>query len=198
MLWTLLMIAAAVALDQWTKYLAVTHLQPIDTLPLIENILHLTYLENRGAAFGMLANHRWVFMLLSTASIVLLLWWLLKEKPKSRWIVSAGAMIVGGGIGNMIDRVALGYVVDFIDVRAIDFYVFNVADSFVCVGCGMILFWTLYMELVAKKPAMDILLGIEPKKDKDNTTESEGDTAGKTTETDDAGENSAEETTHES
>ncbi|MBQ3592605.1 MAG: signal peptidase II, partial [Clostridia bacterium] len=66
MLWTLLMIAAAVALDQWTKYLAVTHLQPIDTLPILDNILHLTYLENRGAAFGMLANHRWIFMILST------------------------------------------------------------------------------------------------------------------------------------
>ena len=163
MLWTLLMIATAVALDQWTKYLAVTHLQPIDTLPILENILHLTYLENRGAAFGMLANHRWIFMILSTVSILLLLWWLLKEKPKSWWITVAGAMIVGGGIGNMIDRVALGYVVDFIDVRAIDFYVFNVADSFVCVGCGMILVWTLYMELVAKKPAIDILLGTEPK-----------------------------------
>ena len=197
MLWTLLMIAAAVALDQWTKYLAVTHLQPIDTLPLIENILHLTYLENRGAAFGMLANHRWIFMILSTLSILLLLWWLLKEKPKSKWITVAGAMIVGGGIGNMIDRVAYGYVVDFIDVRAIDFYVFNVADSFVCVGCGMILVWTLYMEMIAKKPAFDILLGIEPKKTEntENTDAAEAESNG---ETDNAGEDSAEETTHES
>ena len=207
MLWTMLMIAAAVALDQWTKYLAVTHLQPIDTLPLIENILHLTYLENRGAAFGMLANHRWVFMILSTASILLLLWWLLKEKPKSRWITVAGAMIVGGGIGNMIDRIALGYVVDFIDVRAIDFYVFNVADSFVCVGCGMILVWTLYMEMIAKKPAFDILLGVEPKNaEPQQGAESAGETADEAAagttenngETDDAGDNSAEETTHES
>ena len=165
MFWTLLMIAAAVALDQWTKYLAVTHLQPVDTMPLIENILHLTYLENRGAAFGMLANHRWVFMILSTVSILLIFVWLFREKPKSWWIRTAAAMIIGGGIGNMIDRVVLGYVVDFIDVRAIDFYVFNTADSFVCVGCGMILVWTLYMELVAKKPAMDILLGTAPKEE---------------------------------
>ena len=201
MLWTLLMIAAAVALDQWTKYLAVTHLQPIDTLPLIENILHLTYLENRGAAFGMLANHRWIFMILSTVSILLLLWWLLKEKPKSLWITVAGAMIVGGGIGNMIDRVAYGYVVDFIDVRAIDFYVFNAADSFVCVGCGMILVWTLYMEMVAKKPAIDILLGIEPKKEEkaeESVTDAAEEAAENHGETENAGENSAEETTHES
>lgn len=206
MLWTLLMIAAAVILDQWTKALAVTHLQPVDTLPVIENILHLTYLENRGAAFGMLANHRWVFMVLSTLSIVLLLYWLLKERPKSWWVTCAGAMIVGGGIGNMIDRVALGYVVDFIDVRAIDFYVFNVADSFVCVGCGMILVWTLYMELVKKEPAMDILLGTKPKP-AEETADTAADTAAEETnenpaearaETPDAGENSAEETTHES
>jgi len=88
-------------------------------------------------------------------------------------------------------------VVDFIDVRAIDFYVFNVADSFVCVGCGMILVWTLYMEMVAKKPAFDILLGIEPKKTEN--TETAGPTADENNgETDNAGEDSAEETTHES
>ncbi|MBR5445472.1 MAG: signal peptidase II [Clostridia bacterium] len=163
MFWTLLMILAAVALDQWTKYLAVTHLKSIDTMPLIEDILHLTYLENRGAAFGMLANHRWVFMILSTVSIVLLLVWIFRDAPKSWWIRTAAAMIIGGGIGNMIDRVALGYVVDFIDVRAIDFYVFNTADSFVCVGCAMVFVWTLYMEFVAKKPVLDILLGTEKK-----------------------------------
>lgn len=161
MVWTLLIIIAAVVLDQWTKALVVAHVQPVGSIPLIENILHLTYVENRGAAFGMLANHRWVFMVLSTASILLLLFWLLRERPKSKWITVAGALIIGGGIGNMIDRVLLGYVVDFIDVRAIDFYVFNVADSFVCVGCGMILCWALYMEFVAKKPAMDILLGTQ-------------------------------------
>lgn len=169
MLWTLLIIAATVALDQWTKSLAVSHLQSIGTYSLIENILHFTYVENRGAAFGMLSEHRWVFMVLSTVSIGLLLFWLLKERPQSKWVTVAAAMIIGGGIGNMIDRVALGYVVDFIDVRAIDFYVFNVADSFVCVGCGMILCWALYMELIAKKPAMDILLGTEKKEDPTTT-----------------------------
>ncbi len=182
MLWTLLIIAAAVALDQWTKSLAVSHLQPIGSYPLIENILHFTYVENRGAAFGMLANHRWVFMVLSTLAIGLMLFWLLKERPKSKWVQVAGAMIIGGGIGNMIDRVVLGYVVDFIDVRAIDFYVFNVADSFVCVGCGMILCWALYMELVAKKPAMDILFGTEPKQN-DDSAASDTDTTTTNTET---------------
>jgi len=91
--------------------------------------------------------------------------WIFRDAPKSWWVRTAAAMIIGGGIGNMIDRMALGYVVDFIDVRAIDFYVFNTADSFVCVGCAMVFVWTLYMEFVAKKPALDILLGTEKKEE---------------------------------
>ncbi len=174
MLVTILIILLSVVLDQWTKYLAVVHLQPVDTLPLWQDIFHLTYLENRGAAFGMLANHRWVFMILSTLSILLLLVWLLREKPTSPWVRTAMALIIGGGIGNMIDRVRLGYVVDFIDVRAIDFYIFNGADSFVCVGCGMIVVWVLYMELVKKQPAMDMLLGTDKKK---TDASAEGETA---------------------
>ena len=210
MIFTIIVILAAIGLDQWTKYLAVERLMGESSYPFWKDVLHFTYLENRGAAFGMLANHRWVFMVLSTLSIVLLLFWLLKERPKSWWVTCAGAMIVGGGIGNMIDRVALGYVVDFIDVRAIDFYVFNAADSFVCVGCGMILVWTLYMELVKKEPAMDILLGTKPKpaeETADTAADTAADAAAEETnenpaeariETPDAGENSAEETTHES
>lgn len=139
MLWTLIMIIAAVALDQWTKYLAVTHLQPIDTMPLIEDIFHLTYLENRGAAFGMLSNHRWVFMILSTVSILLILVWLFKEKPKSWWIRSSAAMIIGGGIGNMIDRFRFGYVVDMIQTDFMDFPVFNIADCFITCSCILLL-----------------------------------------------------------
>ncbi len=170
MLWTIFIIVGTIVIDQWTKYLAVVHLQPRDTLPIWQDMLHLTYLENRGAAFGMLSDKRWVFMLLSTVAIVVMLWWLYKEKPASPWVQTAGALIIGGGIGNMIDRVRLGYVVDFIDVRAIDFYVFNGADSFVCVGCGMIVAWVLYMELVKKQPALDMLFCM----DTENTDDKPG------------------------
>jgi len=153
MLWTLLLILAAVVLDQWTKYLAAAHLQEIETLPLWQDIFHFTYVENRGAAFGMLANHRWVFMIFSTVAILLVLGWLFWEKPKSAWVKISAAFIIGGGIGNMIDRIRLGYVIDFIDVRAIRFYVFNVADSFVCVGCAMMLLWVLCSEWQERKKA---------------------------------------------
>ncbi|MBQ7922309.1 MAG: signal peptidase II [Clostridia bacterium] len=155
MILIIILILASIGLDQWTKYLAVEHLMGEASYPLWENVLHFTYVENRGAAFGMLADHRWVFMILSAAAIVILLFWLWKEKPKSIWMQCASAFIVGGGIGNMIDRIRLGYVVDFIDVRLIDFYVFNIADSFVCVGCAMFLLWAIFTELKQKKKDAD-------------------------------------------
>ena len=151
MILTVAIMILCVVLDQWTKVLAVEKLAEIATYPLIENIFHFTYVENRGAAFGMLADHRWVFMIFSTAAILAMLGWLFWEKPKSWWIRVSAAFIIAGGIGNMIDRVRLGYVVDFIDCRFIDFYVFNVADSFVCVGCAMFLLAAIYMEIMEAK-----------------------------------------------
>ncbi|MBQ7313669.1 MAG: signal peptidase II [Clostridia bacterium] len=151
MILTVAIMILCVVLDQWTKVLAAEKLAGIATYPLIENIFHFTYVENRGAAFGMLADHRWVFMIFSTAAILAMLGWLFWEKPKSWWIRVSAAFIIAGGIGNMIDRVRLGYVVDFIDCRFIDFYVFNVADSFVCVGCAMFLLAAIYMEIMEAK-----------------------------------------------
>ncbi len=151
MIWTIFIILAVVGLDQWTKVLALEQLRPIQTLPIVQDVLHLTYVENRGAAFGMLAEHRWVFMVFSILAILAILVWLWKEKPKSIWLRCAASFIVGGGIGNMIDRIARGFVVDFIDVRCIDFYVFNVADSFVCIGCAMFFVWVLRTEILEKK-----------------------------------------------
>ena len=151
MILTVAIMILCVVLDQWTKVLAVEKLAGIATYPLIENIFHFTYVENRGAAFGMLADHRWVFMIFSAIAILAMLGWLFWEKPKSWWIRVSAAFIIAGGIGNMIDRVRLGYVVDFIDCRFIDFYVFNVADSFVCVGCAMFLLAAIYMEIMEAK-----------------------------------------------
>ena len=139
-LW-LLPIAAVIGLDQLTKYLTVLNLKPITTFPIIENVLHLTYVENRGAAFGMLKDHRWVFMIVSTAAIIAILVFMLAgfKKHFDPLLYIGLSMIVGGGIGNMIDRVSFGYVVDMIDFRLINFAVFNVADTFVCIGCALVL-----------------------------------------------------------
>jgi len=127
-----------IALDQLTKWLAVRFLMPIDTCPLIRGVLHLTYVENRGAAFGMLANNRWVFLIVSTIAILAMVFYLFSGLSEGRLAGISLAMLISGGIGNMIDRIALGYVVDFIDFRLINFAVFNGADSFVCVGAGLL------------------------------------------------------------
>ena len=126
-------------LDQITKLLSVKFLTKVTTLPLIKNVLHLTYVENRGAAFGMFADSRWVFMTTSTVMIIGLMLYLYLGYAENTLYAVSVAMIISGGIGNMIDRIALGYVVDFIDFRLINFAVFNGADSFVCVGAGMLM-----------------------------------------------------------
>ncbi len=136
-------ILGVICMDQLTKWLAVIFLQDIPTFPLWQDVLHFTYVENRGMAFGMLKDHRWVFMVFSTVAIVALLIYLIRFRPKSMWVQVSLSMIVGGGIGNMIDRVFLGYVIDFIDFTLIDFAVFNVADSFVCVGAGILIVYLL-------------------------------------------------------
>ena len=128
----------AVLLDQWTKALAVTYLKPIPTRPLIEGVFHFTYRENRGAAFSMFADHPWVFMTISTVAIIGMLAYFFWAKDMPALVRYPLGMVVGGGIGNMIDRVAVGFVVDFIDVRLINFAVFNVADCFVTVGAGLL------------------------------------------------------------
>lgn len=132
-------IILAVVLDQITKLLAVKFLEPIPTKPIIEGVIHLTYHINRGAAFGILADNRWVFMLISTLLIVGLSVYLYMGRAQNALYGISISMIIGGGIGNMIDRVALGYVVDFIDFRLINFAIFNGADSFVCVGSGLLI-----------------------------------------------------------
>lgn len=145
-------IAAAVFADQLTKFLAVKFLEPIPTCPLFEGVLHLTYHENRGAAFGMLADNRWIFMSVSVIMIVGLLIYLLLGKCENMLYTVSLSMIIGGGIGNMIDRIALGYVVDFIDFRLINFAIFNGADSFVCVGSGLLVL-ALVLDIIKEAKA---------------------------------------------
>ena len=140
MLWALLttaVIAAVVLFDQVSKLLVLAYLYE-GQVELIGGVLNFTYVENRGMAFGLLADHRWVFLVASTVGIAFMAVYLFRftTRPLSRVGL---ALIVGGGIGNMIDRVRLGFVVDFIDFCAFDFWVwvFNIADAAVCVGAAL-------------------------------------------------------------
>ena len=137
------MIVGSVLLDQVSKRLVVAFLMEKGSVDVIPNVLRFTYVENRGAAFGMLSEHRWIFMVVSTIAILAMLIYLWKFRPESKLACAAISLIVGGGIGNMIDRVYLDYVIDFIDFCAFDFWVwvFNIADACVCVGGGLLLLW---------------------------------------------------------
>ena len=153
MLLFFLVTAGVILLDQLTKILALQYLAPAGSYPLWENVLHLTYVENTGAAFGMLKDHRWVFLVISTVALggmVAYMFWNKSRRPLETVSV---AFIVGGGIGNMIDRLARGFVVDFVDVKCIPHwkYIFNVADIFVCVGCGLFILYILLFETKIQK-----------------------------------------------
>ncbi|MBR2464585.1 MAG: signal peptidase II [Clostridia bacterium] len=140
MLWIIMVIAviaAVILVDQISKILVLAYLYE-EQIDLIEGVLRFTYVENRGMAFGLLADHRWVFLVLSVVGIGAVSYYLFRYVRRNLSRVGL-ALIIGGGIGNMIDRVRLGFVVDFIDFCAFDFWVwvFNVADAAVCVGAAL-------------------------------------------------------------
>ena len=127
---------AIVALDQWTKVLTVANIALHQDVAFIPGFLGLTYVRNTGAAFSSFEGQQWLFALIFAAFTVGLLWEYFR-KPMGfttfeRWCIAA---IYGGGLGNMIDRVRLGYVVDMIETKFMVFPVFNVADCFITCGC---------------------------------------------------------------
>lgn len=143
----------SIVIDQLSKWLVVANMQLGDSIPVLPKILDITYSINDGAAFGMLDDSRWVFMIFSTVAIAVILFYVLRYRPKNPWILVSLSMIAGGGVGNMIDRVRLEYVIDFIDCSGLGFpWIFNFADAFVCVGCGLMIF-DLLREIIAESKA---------------------------------------------
>ncbi len=150
-LFILLITALTVGLDQISKLLSIALLKGADDVQIIPGFLRFTYVENKGAAFGMLSEHRWVFMSLSCVALAAIAVYAFWKKPPSFTERFSLGLILGGGIGNMIDRVRFGYVVDFIDFQFIDFYVFNIADAAVCIGCAILFIWMLKDEFLQRK-----------------------------------------------
>lgn len=150
-------VALLVGLDQFVKYLAVTYLQGAPAIRLWPNVFHLTYVENRGAAFGMMQGKQMFFVVI-TLIVLLGIFWYWKQIPNNntgKWMKVALVLIVSGALGNLIDRIVLDYVVDMFYFILIDFPVFNVADICVVVGvCLMfpvILFGDVENEQVENK-----------------------------------------------
>lgn len=122
--------------DQWTKHLAVVHLANNNPLVLIPGVFELRYLENRGAAFGIMQNKIWIFAILTIIYLCAVVWIFFKipRVKRYRMLHIIAVILTAGALGNFIDRIRLGYVVDFFYFSLIDFPIFNVADIFVVIS----------------------------------------------------------------
>lgn len=127
--------------DQFSKWLVVSHLARGESIPLFAGF-HFTYVQNRGAAFGLFQNRIGLFVFVAVVSVAVIVYYSRCLAPDNRWVQAALAFLLAGAVGNMIDRVFFGYVIDFIDLRF--WPVFNIADIVINVGVGMLLvemFW---------------------------------------------------------
>jgi signal peptidase II len=134
-----------VASDQLSKYWAVATLKGAEGIALLPGVLQLTYVENSGAAFGIFQNQRMFFLIITILIFLAFGIYIRWRRPESRLFWLSLSLIMGGAVGNLIDRIRLSYVVDMIDFRLINFPVFNIADTFVVIGtiflCAYILFY---------------------------------------------------------
>lgn len=158
------------AIDQFTKYLAVVYLKGQEAISLIKGVLELRYLENRGAAFGMFQNQKIFLLAVSVIFMGVISYFLYRIPDEKKFLVMhiLASVIIAGGLGNMIDRIRLDYVVDFIYFVLIDFPIFNVADCFVVVATILIFILMLF---VYKDEDMEFL---SRKSQKNHTAEESG------------------------
>lgn len=129
--------------DQLIKYLVVYALKPVGTVTAIPGLLNLTYVENRGVAFGMMENQRWLIIIATVLVMAFLIFLLFRKTGKNKLFVASAVLIVGGGIGNLIDRIFLGYVIDYLQLT---FFppVCNFADYCVVAGTILLMVYILF------------------------------------------------------
>lgn len=144
---SVLVCALLIGLDQAAKFLAVTKLKPIGTHTLISGVLDLTFVENRGAAFGMLSGKRWFFVILTiiVAVIIVIAFFKMPKNKEYSLVRICLVLVLSGAIGNLIDRLFNGYVVDFLEVTFISWPVFNLADIYVVTGALLLAFLMLFV-----------------------------------------------------
>lgn len=131
-----LLAAGIVAADQLTKYLVVAQIPLGGKVEVLPGVVGLTYVQNRGAAFSMLQDQQWLFALIFAVFAVAIIWEFSKKRlPFTTFDRFCIVAVFAGGLGNMIDRLRLGHVVDMIATEFMDFPVFNVADCFITCGC---------------------------------------------------------------
>lgn len=140
-IWTIIL----VIFDQWTKYMVLTHIKPVSSIPLIQDVLSFTYHENRGAVWGIMQGQIPI-LIVTTVLILAAVFYIFYKIPNTKkyiWLRIVSILLVSGAIGNFIDRVFRQYVVDFIYFELINFPIFNVADIYVCVAAGLLILVSL-------------------------------------------------------
>lgn len=138
--------------DQLTKYWVTLRIKPHNTVPLVENVLHFTYSENTGAAFSIFRGMQSFLVILTSIGMALIFVYMVKIKGDGKALLQLSlALILAGGVGNLIDRLRLGYVIDFIDVRLINFAIFNVADILISVGMFLLIVDSLFVSKTLMK-----------------------------------------------
>lgn len=139
-------VLAAIGLDQWTKYLAVTNLKGQEPIVLWEGVFEFLYSENRGAAFGMLQGKQGFFFLVGAVVLIAAVYIMYRMPVNKEYLPLQICLflIVAGAVGNMIDRITLGYVVDFLYFKLIDFPIFNMADCYVTVATALTMILILF------------------------------------------------------
>lgn len=152
-----------IAVDQFTKLWAVAQLHDAErVIPVIDGVFELHYTENRGVAFGMLEGQLWLFVPLTLVVVVLLGVMLIRSPLRHFKLFSIPAvMIIAGAVGNLIDRVLYGYVIDFLYFKLIDFPIFNFADCCVVIGAILLFVFFLFVWKDDEMPMRTMLFGIE-------------------------------------
>ncbi|MCM1363467.1 MAG: signal peptidase II [Faecalibacterium sp.] len=141
---TVLLIAALVGIDQIIKYFVVASLKPIGEQMLIPGFIQFRYVENDGAMMGMMQGKTTIMIIAAAIVLVVLFALIFSKKIKFGFLYACLIMIVSGGLGNIIDRIFRGFVVDYIEVLFVDFYVFNFADCLVTVSAFLIIGYEIY------------------------------------------------------
>ena len=147
----ILVISGVIAVDLTSKLLVYNLMAEGDSIRILGNFFKITFLKNKGMAFGLLGNHRFIFISISAVVIVLLLIYLFRFSKDTKFVKIGLALIIGGGIGNMVDRIGLGYVVDMLDFSSFFPYIFNVSDSCVCVGVAIVAIGLIVKEVKESK-----------------------------------------------
>lgn len=140
-----------VAVDYFVKYAVTSHMSLGQSIPVFENVFHITYVQNTGAAFSIFSG-KMTFLTIITALVLLgIIIFIAVKRPQSKIVLLSLTMIFAGGCGNMIDRISKGYVVDMFDFRLINFAVFNAADVFVVCGCILLVIHSIFFDINGEK-----------------------------------------------